>query len=56
MRHPGIAGRRSELLGLLGDLPILWEEGGGAELNIVVRSPFKPFPTNADATRRYGWY
>ena len=24
------------------------EEDGGAELNIAVRSPFKPFPMNAE--------
>ena len=57
VRH--IAGERTEFLGLLGDLPIPWEEGrGGAELNIVVRSPFEPFRRrNAEeVTRRYGWY
>ena len=36
--------------------PILGRRAGGAELNIVMRSPFKPIPVNAEVTRRYGWH
>ena len=40
MRH--IVGRRTDSLGLLGDPPIPGRRVGGAALNMVVRSPFKP--------------